>query len=67
MGLLYAFGEEHSVRPIGAGVEGGVGERGGDFQRQQLLHVPRGEEALLRDGREPNGVRAGPGPKRQRD
>ena len=58
MGLLYACGEELGVRPIGAGVEGGVGERGGDIQRQQLLHVPRGEEALLWDGRESNGVRA---------
>lgn len=58
MGLLYAGGEEHGVRPIGASVEAGLGERGGDIQRQQLLHVPRREKALLRDGCEPNGVRA---------
>ncbi|CAI0457686.1 unnamed protein product [Linum tenue] len=37
------------------------GERGGDIQHKQLLHVPRHQAALLRDGRQPDRLRAGSG------
>jgi hypothetical protein len=50
----------------GARGAAGVGERGGGVQREQLLHVPRREAALLRHGRAPDGARAGPGPARTR-
>lgn len=53
--------------PAGASGEAGVGERGGDIQREQLLHVPRREEALQRDGGEPGGARARPGPEWEGD
>lgn len=51
--------------PTGADREAGVGERGGDIQREHVLHVPRHQEALLRHGREPDRARAGRGSKRQ--
>lgn len=46
-------------RVFGADREGGVGERGGDTEQEQMLHVSRHEEAVLRDGCEPNCLGAG--------
>ncbi|KAE9445947.1 hypothetical protein C3L33_22157, partial [Rhododendron williamsianum] len=39
--------------PTTADREAGVGERGGDIQREHVLHVPRHQAALLRDGGNP--------------
>ena len=70
LGILYggssSGGESHGGS-AGASGEAGVGECGGDLQPQLLLHVPCREEALLRNGREPDCVRAGPGPQREGD
>lgn len=42
----------------GQGDEAGVGAGGGDLQRELVLHVPHCEDAVLRPGRQPRGVRA---------
>ena len=65
MGLLHAG--DGSERPSGPGGPAGGGERSGDIQREQLLHVPRPEAAAVRNGSELNGVRAGPRPQRKRN
>lgn len=52
-------------RSPGAHREAGVRERGGGVQHEHVLHVPRHEEAAVRDGREPHRARAGPASLRQ--
>ncbi|KAL1820125.1 hypothetical protein ACET3Z_014994 [Daucus carota] len=54
-----------NIRVPGAYREAGFGERRGDIQREQLLHVPRHQEAVLWHGGQPYSLRAGRGPQRQ--
>ena len=48
--------------PDGADREDGGSARGGDLQRQHVLHVPHREAALLQLGSESGDLRDRPGP-----
>lgn len=60
MGVLHAGVSISIERPRGPSNPASGGERGGDIQCEQLLHVPRPQEAALWNGSKPHGVRARP-------
>lgn len=66
MGELRGWSDGGDGGPTGTNREAGVGECGGDIQREHMLHVPRDQEAVLRNGSEPHGARVGRGPQRKR-